>query len=221
MFSTIESSVTADALSDLFERSISLITEELVSALETLPGNLVLSKSFSRELRALLRKAYNWNRIIKVDILKYDFEVFVVEPGSIWDPVQMEPFERMRTPIRAGSRVNSTVSLGLIGSVSLDGARASHVQRKAGVMVDEWFANNTRGRVMSAMPPTYPPAAVSRAGPATMSPPLPTTGKQLSTGSGPSTISSQPRGTPQMSINAPSQGPPRQQPAQEKKSGCC
>lgn len=218
-FSTIDSSVTTEVISNVLERSTSMITNELLLALDALPGNLVLSKSFARDLRSLLRKAYAWNHIIKVDILKYDFEVFIVEPSSSWDPVQMEPFERLRTPVRATSRVVSTVSLGLIGSVSLDGARASHVQRKAKVMVEEWFSSNLRGRLASVVPPTYPPTAMSRAAPPTMSPGPSIPRTQPPPPSGP--ITQQPGRTPQMSRDAVSRGPPVQQPPQKKSGGCC
>ena len=69
---------------------------------------------------------------MKVDILKYDFEPFIVEPYSHSDQLQMESFERLRSPMRANRKVISPVSLGLI-SVSLGGAQVSRVQRKARV----------------------------------------------------------------------------------------
>lgn len=98
------------------------------------------------ELRALfdrlsriIRKAYSWNSVIKGGVLKYDFEVFIFEAGVKWDPDRMEVFERVRGAVNPDIPIVSQVSLGLVASVSLGGMRVSHVQRKAGVLVDEWL----------------------------------------------------------------------------------
>ncbi|KAF8317141.1 hypothetical protein DL93DRAFT_2226502 [Clavulina sp. PMI_390] len=167
-YSTIEDGVEPSAINALLDRISQSIINNLGDALQDLPGELPLSKAFSRELKSLLGRAYRWNRSIKVDVLKYDFEIFVVEPSSRWDSLQMEPFERLRTAIGAESKVVSPVALGIIASVSLDGARVSHVVRKALVLVYEWFGGNSRGRTISTVPPAYNP---SRQQPAMSSPP--------------------------------------------------
>ena len=62
----------------------------------------------------------------------------------------MESFERLRSPVRANRKVISPVSLGLI-SVSLGGAQVSRVQRKARVLVEEWFYYCSREPTASSM----------------------------------------------------------------------
>lgn len=192
---------------NLFERSTSLIADELVSALDALPGTLSLPDSFRtmflKDTRSLLRKAYNWNCLIKVEILKYDFEVFVVEPSSLWNPMKMESFEKLQIPIHGGSKVISTVSLGLIASVSLDDARASLMERKARVIIDEWFSPNSRGGVMSVVPPTYSPAVISRAVPPSMPLDRLATRPQWLTTPEPPKTHSQPRLAPQNFASTP------------------
>ncbi|KAF8317138.1 hypothetical protein DL93DRAFT_2226499, partial [Clavulina sp. PMI_390] len=95
-YSSINERVEDGVLAAYLKGISGVIVNELIAALQALPGELPLSKEFSRELVALLRRAYNWNRLIKVEVLNYDFEVFVVEPSSLWEPVQMEPFERLK-----------------------------------------------------------------------------------------------------------------------------
>ena len=140
-FKSIDIRVTVPQRLQLFQRIISTVTQELNFALRSLPGPTTFPDSFGRELKTILKTAYNWNRTVKVDILKYDFEPFIVEPFSHWDQLQMKSFERLRSPVRPDRKVISSVSLGLIGSVSLGGARVSRVQRKARVLVEDcqWF----------------------------------------------------------------------------------
>ena len=137
-FKSIDIRVTVPQQLQLFRGIISTVTQELNFALQSLPGATTFPDSFGRELKTILKTAYNWNRTVKVDILKYDFEPFIVEPFSHWDQLQMKSFERLRS-VRADRKVISSVSLGLIGSVSLGGARVSRVQRKARVLVEDWF----------------------------------------------------------------------------------
>ncbi|KAF8317134.1 hypothetical protein DL93DRAFT_590383 [Clavulina sp. PMI_390] len=213
-YNIIEDSVGASTLNALLDKISQSIVNDLITSLQDLPGELPLSKEFSRELKSLLNRAYKWNRSIKVDVLKYDFEIFVVEPSSRWDPLQMEPFERLRTAIGAGARVVSPVALGIIGSVSLDGARVSHVQRKALVLVDEWFVGNARGRAISTVPPAYNP---SRQQLATSYPPKPISALPPAPAG---TVTTQPRATPSMSMSPP-KNTSSQPPPEKPKGGCC
>lgn len=153
-FSTIETTVAAAQKSSLLQQIISAISQEFQIALDALPGDFVLSTSFTGRVETIVNAAYDWNRVIKADILKYDFEPFVVEPSSDWNPVQMEPFERLRSSVRPDRKVISSVSLGLISSFSLPSGRVSYIERKAGVLVEEWFYNSLRGRTMSAATPS-------------------------------------------------------------------
>ncbi|KAF8317139.1 hypothetical protein DL93DRAFT_2165797 [Clavulina sp. PMI_390] len=195
-FNIMEDNVSTSMLNDLLDRISQSIVDELAATLQDLPGELPLSKEFNRELKFLLHRAYKWNRSIKVDVVQYDFEIFVVEPSSRWDSLQMEPFERLRTAIGVGARVVSPVALGIIGSVSLAGNRVSHVLRKALVLVDEWFKGNARGYTIGTVPPAYNP---SRQQPAIPCPPKP-----IPSSPPVGTITAQPRGTAPMSMLPPS-----------------
>ena len=158
-FSSIERRVNAGGVALLIRGFTGTIVDELTKALEQLPGQTSFPDALVPGLGSILRDAYDWNRTVKKDILKYDFEPYVVEPFAAWDPTQMESFERLRRAILPNTKVISSVSLGLIGSVSLGGSRVSHVQRKARVLVEEWFLSAPRGRTMSAHPrsPSVPP----------------------------------------------------------------
>lgn len=207
--------VTGPRQSQLFQRIISSILHELNSALDPLPGpptSTTLPDTFVPQLEAILKTAYKWNRTVKIEILKYDFEPFVIEPFSPWDPLQMESFERLRSPVRPDRKVISSVSLGLIGSVSLGGARVSHVQQKARVLVDEWFYN-ARGRTTSAGPSQSRPKQLASTPP----PPLPTN-KMTSP-----IVSQQPGASNQMLMRPPATSGRQPLPEPEPKKGflCC
>jgi len=180
-FKTIDVTVTVSQQLQLFQGIMSNIMHELNSALNPLPGPTTLPDSFGTQLEAILKSAYKWNRTVKTDVLKYDFEPFIVEPFSDWDPLQMESFERLRSVVRSDRKVISSVSLGLIGSVSLGGARVSHVQQKARVLVEEWFYNSSRGRTASTggtprprpKPPVTPSPSATNTSGSTFSQPAP------------------------------------------------
>ncbi|KAF8317137.1 hypothetical protein DL93DRAFT_2226498 [Clavulina sp. PMI_390] len=149
-FNDIERNLRDTNLDNLLDRISGSVLDELTAALHTLPGELPLLRSnkLSQELKALITRAYNWNRSIKVDVLTCDLEVFLVEPSSDWDPFRMGTLDPLRS-IGSGARVVSLITLGVISSVSLEGMRVSHVQQKALVLVDEWFVGKTYGRHIS------------------------------------------------------------------------
>jgi hypothetical protein len=151
IFSSIDNRVNADIFANLIRKFADTIIHELNEALEQLTDQLSFPNS-PPGLDSILKDAYNWNRTVKKDILKYDFEPYVIDPLSTWDPAQMESFERIRIPIRPQSKVVSSVSLGLVESVSLGNARVSRVHRKARVLLEEWFASGSRGRTMNTSP---------------------------------------------------------------------
>ena len=211
-FKTIDVTVTVPQQLQLFQGIMSNIMHELNSALNPLPGPITLPDLFGAQLETILKSAYKWNRTVKTDVLKYDFEPFIVEPFSDWDPLQMESFERLRSAVRSDRKVISSVSLGLIGSVSLGGARVSHVQQKARVLVEEWFYNSSRGRTAS-----------TTGGASRPRPKPPVTPSPSATNSSGSTFSQQqPTRQAGMSFNPPS-APNRQQAPEPKKGGflCC
>ena len=215
-FKSIDIRVTVPQQLQLFRRIISAVTQELNFALQSLPGATTFPDSFGRELETILKTAYNWNRTVKVDILKYDFEPFIVEPFSHWDPLHMESFERLRSPVRADRKVISSVSLGLIGSVSLGGARVSHVQQKARVLVEEWFYNSSRARTASTGGGALPPRP---------KPPVPSPSSSLTSSnrSNSPPVTHQPGRRSEMSIQL-SPAPNRQQQQPDKPKGgflCC
>ena len=152
VFSSIDNRVTADIFANLIPKFAETIIHELKKALEQLPDQLSFPDSFLPGLDSILKDAYNWNRTVKKDILKYDFEPYVINPLSTWDPAQMESFERVRIPIQPQSKVISPVSLGLVGIVRLGNARVPRVHRKARVLLEGWFASGSGGRTMNTSP---------------------------------------------------------------------
>ena len=208
IFSSIENRVNADIFANLIRKFADTIIHELNEALEQLTDQLSFPDSFLPGLDSILKDAYNWNRTVKQDILKYDFEPYVIDPLSTWDPAQMESFERIRIPIRSQSKVISSVSLGLVGSVSLGNARVSRVHRKARVLLEEWFASGSRGRTMNTSPESRSAMPVS---------PVPPDPRPISP-----RVTEQPGPTPPM-ITIPPLGTPQPTPAGGPRRGfmCC
>ena len=118
-FSSIDNKVNADGVANLVRGFARAIIRELINALKPLVGQGSFPDSFIPDLESILKTAYDWNRIVKKDTLKYDFEPYVVEPLANWDPVQMESFEQLQMAIRPNTKVISSISLGLVTSVSL------------------------------------------------------------------------------------------------------
>ena len=182
-FSSIDNKVNADGVANLVRGFARAIIRELIKALKPLTGQASFPDSFIPDLESILKTAYDWNRIVKKDTLKYDFEPYVVEPPATWDYARMESFERLRTAIRPNTKVISSVSLGLVGSVSLGGTRLSHVQLKARVLVEEWFFGFSKGQsahptssgreTSSASPSAACPGPRSPTPVMSMSPPAP------------------------------------------------
>lgn len=130
------------------------IMKELVSALESLPPqDDHLPPKLTSLLRAVLDMAYEWNKVVQTEIVKYDLEPYFVQPLSLWDSDRMESFERVSHAIKPGSPIISPVSLGLLGSVALGRKRVSYVQQKALVLVEEWFQDRPdgQGRIASTL----------------------------------------------------------------------
>ena len=139
-FGAVEASVNGAQKSTLFRDIARSIQEVWLDALDVLPGNLPpLPSAFIAGMEIILNTAYEWNRVVKMEVVKYDFEPFVFAPLSPYDPAKMEPFEHLHLPVRAGGRIVSSVSLGLVASIAFGGERVSHVQHKAGVLGEEWF----------------------------------------------------------------------------------
>ena len=84
--------------------------------------------------------------------------------------VQMEPFGCSSSSVRAGRKVISSVSLGLTTSAPSGGARVSHVQQKARVLVEERFhivsqqPDANAGMSVRPPPPRRPPLPTSNNG---------------------------------------------------------
>lgn len=138
-FRSIESTLSNSRKSELFQHVAGRIVDDWQSALKALPGMYTLSPLIHEGLNTLLHEAYEWNCAVKSDIIKYDFQPFAIEPGAKWDHERMEVFERIRRTVDSTKPIISQVSLGLNGTIALGGIRASHVQRKAGILVEEWF----------------------------------------------------------------------------------
>jgi hypothetical protein len=140
----------------------------------------------------------------------------VVESLASWDPAQMESFERLRAAIGPNTRVICSVSLGLVGSVSLGGSRVSHVQRKARVLVEEWFFNSPRSRTKS----TPQASQGSSSTPPVPVPPVPR--QRVPSRAAAHVTTQQPSAIQAMSRAAPP-APAQQTPASSAKKGflCC
>lgn len=198
----------SSGVASLIQRVANAIVGELAEALKQLPEPTSIPDSFMPGLESILNTAYEWNRTIKKDILKYDFEPYVVEALADWDPMSMESFERLRATIKPNTKVICSVSLGLVGSVSLGGSRVSHVQRKARVLVEEWFFNTPRGRTKST-----PGAAPSNPQPA-----LPVPRQRAPSRAAPH-VTTQPGPMRTMSVTAQAQQPSA--PPEKKGFLCC
>jgi hypothetical protein len=149
---SIENKLNANGVANLIQGFARTIVGELTEALKQLAGQTSMPSSFITGLESILKTAYDWNRTVKRDILRYDFEPYVVEPLASWDPAQMEAFKRLRTALSSNTKVISSVSLGLVGSASFTGARVSHVQQKTRVLVEEWFSGGPKDRTTRRRP---------------------------------------------------------------------
>ena len=139
-FGAVEASVNGAQKAALFRDIASSIQEVWLDALHALPGDLPpLPSAFIAGMEKILNMAYEWNRVAKMEVVKYDFEPFVFAPLSPYDPAKMEPFEHIHRSVQTGGRIVSSVSLGLVASIAFGGERVSHVQHKTGVLVEEWF----------------------------------------------------------------------------------
>ena len=149
----------------MFRNISDSIQQAWLASLDPLPGSLdAFPAAFIADIEAMLGNAYEWQRVVKVEVWKCDLEPFTIQPLSPYDPARMELFERIRTPVENGRSIVSPVSLGLVATVAPGGQRASHVQFKAGVLVEEWFLNPSsasRLQMKGGGPPVTPMSAIS------------------------------------------------------------
>ena len=140
-FQLIETRVDNLQRETLFRSISDSVQQAWLASLDPLPGSLdALPAAFIADIEAILGNAYEWRRVVKVEVAKYDLEPFTVQPLSPYDPHQMEPFERMRTQVAHGQPIVSSVSLGLVATTVLKAGRVSHVQFKTKVLVEEWLS---------------------------------------------------------------------------------
>jgi hypothetical protein len=160
-FGSIEASCNAFQKAALFREISEAIEHIWLDMINPLPGGPIpsLPPAFTAGIENILEMAYEWNRMVKMEIVKYDFEPAVVQPLSRYDPETMEPFERLRQSVRTGGKVVSSVSLGLNASVALGGTRVSHVQHKTKVLVEEWFFP-VRKKPITMQPKSAPPMSM-------------------------------------------------------------
>lgn len=115
------------------------IFNEWSQALEKLPGEQFKLPSGSQSrLKSLLDDAYSLNRRIKGDVVRFDYQVFSVEPLSDWDRTQMESFNAV-SAVWESRPIACCVALGLICAVALGNGRTSHVLTKAQVLVEDGY----------------------------------------------------------------------------------
>ena len=142
-FQLIETRVDNLQRATLFRNISDSIQQAWLDSLDLLPGRLdALPAAFIADIEVILGNAYEWHRVVKVEVMKCDLEPFTVQPLSPYDPARMEPVERMRTQVVDGRSTVSPVSLGLVVTMAREGQRAPHVQFKARVLVEEWLSSN-------------------------------------------------------------------------------
>jgi hypothetical protein len=73
-FSSVDNNVDADGVASLIQRFASAILGELTEALGQLVGQTSMPDYFMPGLESILKTAYDWNRIIKRDLLECYFE---------------------------------------------------------------------------------------------------------------------------------------------------
>jgi len=137
-FWAIESQCFPAKKNEIFHR-ISVNIKYIIGGLlpTTLPDWCRILPEFDSELHQIWNAAYEWNCTAKRDVLDYDVKPFVVAPESPWEPMEMEPFEKVRDP--DDPKVISPVSLGLKASTVAYAGGTPRVQLKAKVLVDTWF----------------------------------------------------------------------------------
>ena len=144
----------------MFRNISDSIQQAWLASLDPLPGSLdALPAAFIADIEAMLGNAYEWQRVVKVEVLKCDLEPFTIQPLSPYDPAQMELFERIRTPVENGRSIVSPVSLGLVVSIVNGGQRLSRFQSKAGVLVEEWLSPHPRSASRLQMKGGGPPVS--------------------------------------------------------------
>ena len=111
----------------MFRNISDSVQQAWLDSLNPLPGSLdALPAAFIADIEAILGNAYDWRRVVKVEVAKYDLEPFTVQPLSPYDPDQMESFERMRTQVTYGQPIISSVSLGLVATTALEASKLLH-----------------------------------------------------------------------------------------------
>ena len=151
-FESIESKVDDSQRANLFGKASRSIHDLWLRELQSLPGAPPVE--FLTKLNDILASAYEWNRVAKMEMVKYDFEPFICEAGLDYNPAKMEPFELGHSIPPPETKVISPVSLGFSASVALGGRRESFVQHKCTVLVKQWFT--AKSRVREQPGPTQP-----------------------------------------------------------------
>ncbi|KAF8299292.1 hypothetical protein DL93DRAFT_2091180 [Clavulina sp. PMI_390] len=138
-FRSLEAVISEDRKVELMRRILRSIEDDWIAALSVIVDQRDIPCLSDEVLTTLLQQAYDWNCIIKGEITQYNFEPFTMMPGTTWDPVSMQVFERLRGPVHPASTIVSVVSLGIRATVALGGSQDSQVQREIRVLVDEWL----------------------------------------------------------------------------------
>ncbi|KAF8299294.1 hypothetical protein DL93DRAFT_606527 [Clavulina sp. PMI_390] len=138
-FRSLEAVMSEDRKIELMHKLLRSIENDWIAALSVIVDQRDIPCLSDEVLTTLLQQAYDWNCIIKGEITQYNFEPFTMMPGTTWDPVSMQVFERLRGPVHPASTIVSVVSLGIRATVALGGSQDSQVQREIRVLVDEWL----------------------------------------------------------------------------------
>lgn len=123
----------------LLQETLGGIITRIEDRLFLLPGDCPVPQEWAFELSAILARVYDWNVVVKRDVLDYDLIAYVPEPGALWDAGAMEPFEPMRnTTFPPNMLIISPTSIGLRARAALGAMKdpVNAVQEKVKVFVE-------------------------------------------------------------------------------------
>jgi hypothetical protein len=152
-FSTIESGCYPEIKDSILKRVLQNIVERIEERLLCLPGELALPDAFREQVFDLISRAYDWNIVVKRDVLDYDLVTLVPWPGSAWDEQCMESFERIdMKSLPSDIPIISPASIGLWAKYARGNKLPpqSHVQGKARVLLIPGLVNRPEEGFLAA-----------------------------------------------------------------------
>lgn len=142
-FSAHQSTFTQSSLQKFLDSIHTTITSKiLLPFLVAVYGTSArISSKHEQSVRSIISKAYNWNQMVKSEVILLDFHPVMCSTGTRFDPVAMDgPPDQTFLPTQA-EPIISTVSLGLQSSEAEGGGRSPMYiwQDKVTVLTDVYF----------------------------------------------------------------------------------